>query len=185
MRDAFAVLFFVSVGMLFDPQAIIREPGLLFGLLGIIVLAKPLTAFLIIWFLRYSVRTAITVALALAQIGEFSFLVANEALRLGLLSADGQSVLISCALISIAANPLLFRAITPLEQWLRSKEGIWRVLSHRPNDEGVLLNKEEQLRSTERRQKSGIKTRAVIVGYGPVDRPHPASSRILIFRGDH
>jgi len=176
MRDAFAVLFFVSVGMLFDPQAIIKEPWLLLGLLGIIVLAKPLTAFLIIWILRYSVRTAITVALALAQIGEFSFLVANESLRLGLISADGQSVLISCALISIAANPLLFRAITPLEQWLRSKEQIWRILSQRSNYEGAILNKEEQLRLSEHRQISGIKTRAVIVGYGPVGQ---TASRIL------
>jgi CPA2 family monovalent cation:H+ antiporter-2 len=176
MRDAFAVLFFVSIGMLFDPQAIIKEAGLLFGLLGIIIFAKPLTAFLIIWFLRYSVRTAITVALALAQIGEFSFLLANEAMGLGLLSADGQSLLVACALISIAANPLLFRAITPLEQWLRSKERIWRILSQRSSYEGVMLNKEEQLRLSERGQKSGIKTRAVIVGYGPVGQ---TASRIL------
>ena len=176
MRDAFAVLFFVSVGMLFDPQAIVKDPRLLIGLLGIILLAKPLTAFLIIWFLRYSVRTAITVALALAQIGEFSFLLANEAMGLGLLSADGQSVLVACALISIAANPLLFRAITPLEQWLRSKERIWRILSERSNYEGVMLNKEEQLRLSELYQKSGIKKRAVIVGYGPVGQ---TASRIL------
>ena len=176
MRDAFAVLFFVSVGMLFDPQAIIKEPRFLLGLLGIVILAKPLTAFLIIWVLRYSVRTAITVALALAQIGEFSFLLANEAMGLGLLSADGQSLLVACALISIAANPLLFRAITPLEEWLRSKERIWRILSHRSNYEGVMLNKEEQLRLSEPGQKSEIKSRAVIVGYGPVGQ---TASRIL------
>jgi len=176
MRDAFAVLFFVSVGMLFDPQAIIKEPRFLLGLLGIVILAKPLTAFLIIWFLRYSVRTAITVALALAQIGEFSFLLANEAMGLGLLSADGQSLLVACALISIAANPLLFRAITPLEEWLRSKERIWRILSQRSNDEGVMLNKEERFRLSEPGQQSGVKTRAVIVGYGPVGQ---TASRIL------
>lgn len=176
MRDAFAVLFFVSVGMLFDPQAIIKEPRFLLGLLGIVILAKPLTAFLIIWVLRYSVRTAITVALALAQIGEFSFLLANEAMGLGLLSADGQSLLVACALISIAVNPLLFRAITPLEQWLRSKERIWRILSHWSNYEVVMLNKEEQLRLSERGQELGIKTRAVIVGYGPVGQ---TASRIL------
>jgi CPA2 family monovalent cation:H+ antiporter-2 len=176
MRDAFAVLFFVSVGMLFDPQAIVKEPRLLFGLLGIIIVAKPLTAFLIIWVLRYSVRTAITVALALAQIGEFSFLLANEAMGLGLLSAEGQSLLVACALISIAANPLLFRAITPLERWLRSKERIWSILSQRSNYEGAMLNKEEQFRLSERGQPSGIRTRAVIVGYGPVGQ---TASRIL------
>ena len=121
MRDAFAVLFFVSVGMLFDPQAIIKEPRLLFGLLGIIILAKPLTAFLIIWFLRYSVRTAITVALALAQIGEFSFLLANDAMGLGLLSADGQSLLITCALISIAATPFYSVPSLPLSSGSAAK----------------------------------------------------------------
>jgi len=129
MRDAFAVLFFVSVGMLFDPHAIIKEPRFLSGLLGIIILAKPLIAFLIIWALRYSVRTAITVAFALSQIGEFSFLVGNEAMRLGILPAEGQSLLVTCALISIAMNPILFRTINPLEQWLRSKDQIWRILS--------------------------------------------------------
>jgi len=176
MRDAFAVLFFVSVGMLFNPQAIIKEPRFLLGLLGIVILAKPLTAFLIIWVLRYSMRTAITVALALAQIGEFSFLLANEAMGLGLLSADGQSLLVACALISIAVNPLLFRAITPLEQWLRSKEQIWHILSQRSNYEWVMLNKEQQFRLSESGQKSGIKSRAVIVGYGPVGQ---TASRIL------
>jgi monovalent cation:H+ antiporter-2, CPA2 family len=176
MRDAFAVLFFVSVGMLFDPQAIVEEPGLLLGLLGIIILAKPLTAFLIIWTLRYSVRTAITVALALSQIGEFSFLLANEAMGLGILPADGQSLLVACALISIAANPLLFRAISPFEQWLRSKERVWRILSQRSHDEGVKLNKEERSRLSGPGQKPGIKTKAVIVGFGPVGQ---TASRIL------
>lgn len=176
MRDAFAVLFFVSVGMLFDPQAIIKEPRLLFGLLGIIIFATPLTAFLIIWSLRYSVRTAITVALALTQIGEFSFLLANEAMARGLLSADAQSLLVACALISIAANPPLFRAITRLEKWLRRKERIWRILSQRASYKELMLNKEEQLRLSVPGQKPVTKSRAVIVGYGPVGQ---TASRIL------
>jgi CPA2 family monovalent cation:H+ antiporter-2 len=176
MRDAFAVLFFVSVGMLFDPQAITREPMFLLGLLAIIILAKPLTAFLIIWALRYSVRTAITVACALSQIGEFSFLVANEAMRLGILSAEGQSLLVTCALISIAVNPVLFRTISPLEQWLRSKEKIWRILSRRSIDEGMKLSREEESRLPGPEQTSGVKGKAVIVGYGPVGQ---TASRIL------
>jgi monovalent cation:H+ antiporter-2, CPA2 family len=176
MRDAFAVLFFVSVGMLFDPQAIINQPRLLISLVGVIILAKPLTAFLIIWGLRYSVRTAITVALALSQIGEFSFLLANEATGLGVLPGEGQSLLVACALISIAASPLLFRAITPIEQWLRSKEKIWRILNQRSNVEGARLNKEEQIRFSELDRKSESKMKAVIVGYGPVAQ---TASRIL------
>ena len=176
MRDAFAVLFFVSVGMLFDPQAIIQEPLLLLGLLGIILFATPLTAFLIIWALRYSVRTALTVATALAQIGEFSFLLANEAMGLGILSENGQSLLVACALISIAINPLLFRAIDPLEKWLRKQEKIWRILSRRSDYKGMQLNLEEQVRFSQQVQKPGIKAKAVIVGYGPVGR---TASRIL------
>ncbi|MBU1206631.1 MAG: cation:proton antiporter [Proteobacteria bacterium] len=176
MRDAFAVLFFVSIGMLFDPQAIFKEPRLLFALLGIIILAKPLTAFLIIWTLRYSVRTAITVALALAQIGEFSFLLAYEAMGLGMLSADGQSLLVACAVVSIAINPLLFRAIDPLEKWLRNQEKIWRILSRRSEFKGMQLNLEEQVRFSRQVQKPGIKAKAVIVGYGPVGQ---TASRIL------
>jgi CPA2 family monovalent cation:H+ antiporter-2 len=168
MRDAFAVLFFVSVGMLFDPRAIVREPWLLLGLLGIVIVAKPVTAFLITWVLRYSIRTALTVAVALAQIGEFSFLLINEAMRLGFLSEEGQSLLIACSLISISANPLLFRSIDPLEKWLRSKEWIWRLISERSMEEGKELNLEMQIRLTEEAATDTGKTRAVVVGYGPV-----------------
>jgi CPA2 family monovalent cation:H+ antiporter-2 len=176
MRDAFAVLFFVSVGMLFDPQAIIQEPLLLLGLLGIILFATPLTAFLIVWALRYSVRTALTVATALTQIGEFSFLLANEAKGLGILSENGQSLLVACALISIAINPLLFQGIDPLEKWLRHRGQLWRILGRRSEYKGMQLNLEEKVRVSQQVQKPGIKAKAVIVGYGPVGR---TASRIL------
>jgi CPA2 family monovalent cation:H+ antiporter-2 len=176
MRDAFAVLFFVSVGMLFDPQALFQAPLLLFGLLGIILVATPLTAFLIVWALRYSVRTGVTIALALAQIGEFSFLLAYEAMGLGILSENGQSLLITCALISISINPLLFRGTDPLEKWLRHRGKLWRILSRRSEYGGRRLNLEEKVRFSQQVQKPGIKTKAVIVGYGPVGR---TASRIL------
>jgi monovalent cation:H+ antiporter-2, CPA2 family len=170
MRDAFAVLFFVSMGMLFNPHAISQTPLLLLGFLGIILFATPLTAFLIVWALHYSVRTALTVATALTQIGEFSFLLANEAMGLGVLSGNEQSVLVTCALISIALNPLLFRALNPLENWLRSKEKIWRFLSRRSESKGSQLNLAVQA------QTPGTGVKAVIVGYGPVGR---TASRIL------
>jgi len=176
LRDAFAVLFFVSVGMLFDPQAIIQEPLLLLGLLGIILFATPLTAFLIVWALRYSLRIALTVATALAQIGEFSFLLANEAMGLGILSENGQSILVACALVSIAINPILFRGIDPLEKWLRNQGKLWRILSRRSEYKGMQLNLEEQVRFSREVQKPGIKAKAVIVGYGPVGQ---TASRIL------
>jgi CPA2 family monovalent cation:H+ antiporter-2 len=168
MRDAFAVLFFVSVGMLFDPKPILKQPSLLLGLLGIVVVAKPLAALLIIWVLRYSIRTALTVAVALAQIGEFSFLLANEAVGLGIVSQEAQSLLVACSLISISANPLLFHTIEPLEKWLRGKERIWRVISQRSMDQGAELNIEMQSRLGKTPVSEGDKPRAVVVGYGPV-----------------
>jgi len=176
MRDAFAVLFFVSVGMLFDPRAILNDPWALVGFLAIIMCAKPLITFLIIWGFRYPVRTAITVASARGQIGEFSLLLGGEAMALGVLSAEGQSLLITCTLISIAANPPLFRAITRREQWLGRKEGIWRILSQRSRCDEVMIDPEEQFRLAEPGQKSVATSRAVIVGYGPVGQ---TASRIL------
>ncbi len=176
MRDAFAVLFFVSVGMLFHPQAIIQDPLFLLGLLGIILLANPLTAFLILWALRYSFRTALTVATALAQIGEFSFLLASEGLRLNILSEKGQSLLVACALISIAVNPLLFRSIEPLERYLRTRNRTWRFLSRRFEEKGAQINVEQQVRSSQKAQTPELKPKAIIVGYGPVGR---TATRIL------
>jgi CPA2 family monovalent cation:H+ antiporter-2 len=168
MRDAFAALFFVSVGMLFDPRAIVREPWLLLSLLSIVVIVKPLTALFITWVLRYSIRTAFTVAVALAQIGEFSFLLAHEAMGLGVIPEEGQSLLITCSLISISANPLLFRTIDPLEKWLHSKGRIWRVISQRSMDQGAELNMETKTRLAESVASNGDKPLAVVVGYGPV-----------------
>ena len=176
MRDAFAVLFFVSVGMLFDPRVLIDRPGLLLGLLGVVLVAKPLTAFLIVWALRYSVRSALTVAVALAQIGEFSFLLADEALRGRLLPAEGHSLLVACAILSITLNPLLFRAIDPLERWLRGKPRLWRALSRRAEAGGAELNLATRARLAEAGQEEEQPVTAVIVGYGPVGQ---TASRIL------
>lgn len=168
MRDAFAVLFFVSVGMLFDPHVIINHPSLLLALLGIVLVAKPLTAFLIVWALRYSMRSALTVAVGLAQIGEFSFLLADEATQHQLLPAEGRSLLVACALISITLNPLLFRGIDPFEKWLRSKGWLWRVLSRRSEAGGAELNLKLQSRLLEAGEGDQQKIKAVVVGYGPV-----------------
>lgn len=176
MRDAFAVLFFVSVGMLFDPHVIVGELGLLVGLLGIILIGKPLAAFAIVWALRYSVRTALTIAVALAQIGEFSFLLGRQAQHHGLLAAEGQSLLVACALISITLNPLLFRVIDPLEKWLRTRERVWRMLTRRSEARGVEANVAVRQRLAADTEEGQSKPRAVIVGYGPVGQ---TAARIL------
>jgi CPA2 family monovalent cation:H+ antiporter-2 len=164
LRDAFAVLFFVSVGMLFDPAFVLREPWLVLGTLGIVLVAKPLAALVLVSAFRYSARTALTVAVGLAQVGEFSFIVAELAERLDLLPAAGHNVLVAAALVSITLNPLLFRALGPLEERLRRRRGLWRLLDRRAAARGDELN----LRA--RAPDPPGKSRAVVVGYGPVGR---------------
>ncbi len=164
MRDAFAVLFFVSVGMLFDPRFLLQRPALVLSIMGIILIAKPLVALVIVIVLGYSVRTALTVAVGLAQIGEFSFILANQANQLGVLPGPGASVLIASALLSIALNPLLFRAVRPLEKALRRRPKLWKFLNAQAEKRGRALNVDTldtQARTREAPQ-------AIVVGYGPV-----------------
>ena len=120
LRDAFSVLFFVSVGMLFDPQVLIREPLHVFVVVAIIIFGKSLAAFFLVLLFRYPLNTALTVSASLAQIGEFSFILAGLGVSLGLMPAEGQSLILAGAIISIALNPLVFRAIEPAQAWIRS-----------------------------------------------------------------
>ena len=108
LRDAFAVLFFVSVGMLFDPSIIIKHPYALVGTVLVIVIGKSLAAWGIVRAYGYSSSTASTIAASLAQIGEFSFILATLGMSLGLLNRDANALIIAGALISILLNPLLF-----------------------------------------------------------------------------
>ena len=176
MRDAFAVLFFVSVGMLFDPRVMVDHPSLLLALLGIVLIANPIAAFIVAWTMHYSFRTAITVAIVLSQIGEFSFLLANEAMRSKLLTAEGQSLLVACSILSIALNPILFLGIDPLENWLLRKPRLWRLLNGRAESGGAELNKSTQASLLEMEESKKQSVTAVIVGYGPVGE---TASRIL------
>ena len=104
--------------MLFDLRMLVENPLLIAATLGIVLLGKPLTAFVIIVGMKYPVRIALVVAIALAQIGEFSFIVAALGEQLGLLDDQATNVLVATAIISISINPLLYRMINPLEQWL-------------------------------------------------------------------
>jgi CPA2 family monovalent cation:H+ antiporter-2 len=112
LQDAFAALFFVAVGMLFDPAILVRHPLRVLVVVAIIVVGKSFAALGIVLALRHPLRTALTVAAALSQIGEFSFILASLGARLGLLSQDGQQLIVAGALLSIALNPLTFRLIT-------------------------------------------------------------------------
>ena len=117
LQDAFAVLFFVSVGMLFDPRIVLDQPLRVLSVLLIITLGKSLAAFAIVLAFRYPLRTALTVAASLAQIGEFSFILAMLGGSLGLLPPEGTSLLLAGSLLSITLNPLVFAGVAPLERW--------------------------------------------------------------------
>ena len=128
LQDAFAVLFFVSVGMLFDPRVLLEEPWHVLATVAVIVLGKSLAAVVLVLVLRYPIKTALTVAASLAQVGEFSFILAGLGMTLGLLPKEGQSLILAGALISIALNPLVSRAADLVEHWLRRSPRLARRL---------------------------------------------------------
>ena len=160
-RDAFAVLFFVAVGMLFDPSILIKQPYQVLAVVGIIVVGKSLAAVAIVLALRYPLNTALTVAASLAQIGEFSFILAGLGVSLGLLSQDAMSLVLAGALISIALNPLVFASIKPFANWMVNKSDVARRLSQRMDPYGELPM------TTERKFLEG---QVVLVGYGRVGK---------------
>ncbi|MCP3729139.1 Kef family K(+) transporter [Sphingomonas sp. MG17] len=116
LRDAFAVLFFVSVGMLFNPAVVIEQPLLLVATVAIIVIGKSLAAYAIVRLLKHDHRTAITAAASLAQIGEFSFILASLGTGLQILPPEGRDLILAGALISIFVNPFIFNALVPKRQ---------------------------------------------------------------------
>ena len=133
LRDAFSVLFFVSVGMLFDPTILARAPGHLAATVGIVLVGSPLAAFLIVLAFRRPLTAALTIAAGLAQIGEFSFILVGLGVSLGVLPEEGQSLVLAGAILSIALNPLLFYAIEPVRAWLLRRSRAARLLE-RPDD---------------------------------------------------
>ncbi|HEX4869597.1 MAG TPA: YbaL family putative K(+) efflux transporter [Moraxellaceae bacterium] len=133
LKDAFAVLFFVSVGMLFDPAILVEQPLRVLAVTLVIMIGKSLAAFVIVLLFRYPVGTALTVSASLAQIGEFSFILAGLGLALGLLPREGQNLLLAGAILSISLNPLLFRLLEPAQAWLRRHSELLRRLE-RSND---------------------------------------------------
>jgi CPA2 family monovalent cation:H+ antiporter-2 len=161
LRDAFAVLFFVSVGMLFDPHVLVERPDQVLAVVAIIVVFKSLAAAALVLLMRYPLNTALTVSAGLAQIGEFSFILAGLGLALGLLPAAGQSLILAGALISIALNPLVFSAIEPAQRWIRARSRLARRLERFADPLGELPQ------STDRRY---LANQVVLVGYGRVGR---------------
>lgn len=165
MRDAFAVLFFVSVGMLFDPQAVLEAPGVTLATLVVVMLGKPLAALGIVLYRGYSLAVALSVAIALGQIGEFSFILASLGNELGVLPDDAMNAVVAVAIVSIAVNPMLFRSLGPMELALARRPRLWRALHAwvTPVDELARPRSPE-----EEDLERGPQYRAVIVGFGPV-----------------
>ncbi|MDN4055204.1 YbaL family putative K(+) efflux transporter [Massilia sp. YIM B02763] len=161
LRDAFSVLFFVSVGMLFDPRVLVESPLQVLGVLAIILFGKSLAAFALVLALRYPLNTAITVSASLAQIGEFSFILAALGMSLGLLPEMGQNLILAGAIISIAVNPLMFKTVGPLQDWLRKRSPLARQLERSTDPLAELPMSVEHDRLT---------GQVVLVGYGRVGR---------------
>jgi len=165
LRDAFSVLFFVAVGMLFDPSFVAQEPLMLAAGLAIVMLVKPVAALAIVAVLGYPARTALTVALGLAQIGEFSFILGQVALLNGVIPAEAQQVLVGVAMISITLNPIVFGSLDTIEASLRRVPWLWKLLDGKADR----LRRTVNHVSSERISESE-KTLAIVVGYGPAGR---------------
>ena len=162
MRDAFAVLFFVSVGLLLDVRSLLDAPWLFAGALAVVAIANPLVAFAVMWLSRQSFKTSLMVAVALGQIGEFSFILSRIGAEVGLLSMEATNVVVAASIASIIANPMLYSTIEPIAKWVSRRPGLCRLLE-RPAvmDEGPI----NKMRRAEQRAH-----RAVLIGYGPTGR---------------
>ncbi|MBC7213737.1 MAG: Kef family K(+) transporter [Burkholderiaceae bacterium] len=161
LRDAFSVLFFVSVGMLFDPAILVEQPWHVLAVLAIIIFGKSVAALALVLAFRYPLNTALIVSASLAQIGEFSFILAGLGLSLGLLPAEGMSLVLAGALISIALNPVLFATVEPVRKWILQRSEFARSLDRRTDPYAELPM------STERKYLEG---QVVLVGYGRVGK---------------
>ncbi|MGE0800993.1 MAG: YbaL family putative K(+) efflux transporter [Lautropia sp.] len=161
LRDAFSVLFFISVGMLFEPKVIIEQPLHLIVTVLIIMLGKSLAAFFLTLAFRYPINTALTVSASLAQVGEFSFILVGLGVALKLLPSEGQSLVLAGALISIALNPLMFQGIAPFEAWIRARPRLANRFE-RPGDPLAELPTHVESRH--------VTDHVVLVGYGRVGR---------------
>ncbi|MGH2593799.1 MAG: cation:proton antiporter [Anaerolineae bacterium] len=155
-REAFSVLFFVSIGMLVDPSYLLDNMGPILALTGLIVIGKSFVTTLLGFLFPRPARTALVVAAGLSQIGEFSFIVGQAGVSLGLLDQDQYSLILAGALLSITLNPLMFRLINPVEKWLHRFPALWKLLD-RHGPAPVPL-------------EESIASHVVIVGHGRVGR---------------
>ena len=161
LREIFAILFFVSVGMLFDPKILIEQPLHILVVVAIIMIGKTLAAMALVLFFRYPINTALTVGASLAQIGEFSFILATLGLSLGLLTPDAQNLILAGALFSITLNSFVFSAIEPAQRWIRERSHLARLLERSGDPLAMLPDEVDQ---------AYLRDQVVIIGYGGVGR---------------
>jgi monovalent cation:H+ antiporter-2, CPA2 family len=153
-REAFAVLFFVSIGMLVNPGYLVGNIGPILTLTALIVLGKPIITFLMGFVFPWPARTTLVVAASLSQIGEFSFILGQAGIALGLLDQSQYSLILAGAILSITVNPLMFRTIRPTENLLKKSPGLWKLLDRQASPMPLAVE--------------GIRDHVVIVEYGRV-----------------
>ena len=158
MRDAFAVLFFVSVGMMLDPAALMSSPYLLLATLAIVLVGKPLAAFVIVILLGYSSKVGVRVAIALAQIGEFSLILATVGDQLNIFPAGATNLIVASSIISLTLNPVLYRTTGRIDAVLGRLARSWHFLNGKAQSVDASLDD----------SRTDAAYRAVIVGYGPI-----------------
>lgn len=161
LREIFSILFFVSVGMLFDPSILVEAPLKILAVVAIIMVGKTLAAMALVLFFRYPINTALTVGASLAQIGEFSFILATLGLSLGLLTPDAQNLILAGALFSITLNSFVFSAIEPVQRWIRERSHLARLLERSGDPLAMLPDEVDQ---------AYLRDQVVIIGYGGVGR---------------
>jgi CPA2 family monovalent cation:H+ antiporter-2 len=171
LRDAFAVLFFLAVGMLFDFKFIVEYPLLICVCLIIVLIVKPLAAIFTVSVLGYSVKTALTVASGLAQVGEFSFILAQEAKRLNLAGDVVYNTIVVCSIISIALNPSLFKKVSAIEKFLHSRKKLWKILNFVADKRRNKGSKSKEIAKNLLPTKEYLAQKiGMVVGYGPTGR---------------
>lgn len=161
LREIFSILFFVSVGMLFDPRILLEQPLHVLAVVGIIMIGKTIAAMALVLFFRYPINTALTVGASLAQIGEFSFILAALGVSLNLLSLEGQNLILAGALISITLNSFIFSAIEPVQKWIRERSTLARLLERSGDPLAMLPDEVSQ---------DYLRDQVVIIGHGEVGR---------------
>jgi len=158
MRDAFSVLFFVSVGMLLDPKALMASPVLLLISVCVVLIGKPLAAFAIVVLMGYGSRVALGVSVALSQIGEFSLILATVGQQLNILPESAANTIIATTIVSLTLNPIQYKTIDWMEATLANWPSLWRSFNPKSQAPGKV----------QADPGKGEAFRAVVVGYGPI-----------------